>query len=363
MRGEDIHQDDLYSYVSPEQRVPTDHPLRPLREMANTILDRLSPQLDALYSRVGRPSIPPEKLLRALLLQVLYTLRSERLLMEELDYNLLFRWFVGLNLDDPVWDATVYCKNRERLLEGELAQAFFQEVLKLAREHDLLSDEHFTVDGTLIEAWASLKSFKKKEAKPTTPPPQDPGNPTVDFHGEQRSNQTHQSTTDPEARLFRKGPGKEAKLNYLGHVLMENRNGLAVQTELTQATGTAEREAAVEMIAAEAPQGGVTVGGDKNYDTLGCVAELRDAGATPHVAQNTARRGGSAIDGRTTRHVGYDRSQRVRKRVEEIFGWLKTVGGMRKTRFRGKARVGWMFTWALAAYNLVRMRNLLQEAE
>ena len=363
MRGEDIHQDDLYSYVSPEQRVPADHPLRPIRQMANTILERLSPQLDALYSRVGRPSIPPEKLLRALLLQVLYTLRSERLLMEELDYNLLFRWFVGLNMDDPVWDATVYCKNRERLLEGELAQAFFQEVLKLAREHDLLSDEHFTVDGTLIEAWASLKSFKKKEAKQTTPPPQDPGNPTVDFHGEQRSNQTHQSTTDPEARLFRKGPGKEAKLNYMGHVLMENRNGLAVQTELTQATGTAEREAAVEMIAAEAPQGGVTVGGDKAYDTQGGVADLRDAGATPHVAQNTARRGGSAIDGRTTRHAGYDLSQRVRKRVEEIFGWLKTVGGMRKTRFRGKARVGWMFTWALAAYNLVRLRNLLQEAE
>jgi transposase len=363
MRGEDIHQDHLYSYVSPEQRVPADHPLRPIRQMANTVLERLSPQLDALYSSVGRPSIPPEKLLRALLLQVLYTLRSERLLMEELDYNLLFRWFVGLNLDDPVWDATVYCKNRERLLEGEVAEAFFQEVLKLAREHDLLSDEHFTVDGTLIEAWASLKSFKKKDTEPTTPPPEDPGNPTVNFHGEQRSNETHQSTTDPEARLYRKGPGKEAKLNYMGHVLMENRNGLAVQTEVTQATGTAEREAAVDMIAAQAPQGGVTVGGDKNYDTQGCVADLRAAGATPHVAQNTTRRGGSAIDGRTTRHLGYDLSQRLRKRVEEIFGWLKTVGGMHKTRFRGTARVGWMFTWALAAYNLVRMRNLLQEAE
>jgi transposase len=363
MRGEDTHQDHLYSYVSPEQRVPANHPLRAIRQMANTVLERLSPQFDALYSKVGRPSIPPEKLLRALLLQVLYTLRSERLLMEQLDYNLLFRWFVGLNMDDPVWDATVYCKNRERLLQGEVAEAFFEEVLKLAREHGLLSDEHFTVDGTLIEAWASLKSFKKKDAEQTTPPPEDPGNPTVDFHGEQRSNETHESTTDAEARLFRKGPGKEAKLNYMGHVLMENRNGLAVQTELTQATGTAEREAAVEMIAAEAPQGGVTVGGDKNYDTQGCVAELRDAGATPHVAQNTARRGGSAIDGRTTRHAGYDLSQRARKRVEEIFGWLKTVGGMRKTRFRGKARVGWMFTWALAAYNLVRMRNLLQEAE
>lgn len=362
MRGEDLHQEHLYSYVSPEQRVPENHPLRPVRQMANTVLERLSRKLDALYSAVGRPSIPPEKLLRALLLQVLYTLRSERLLMEELDYNLLFRWFVGLNLDDPVWDATVYCKNRERLLKGEVAQAFFQEVLKLAGEHQLLSDEHFTVDGTLIEAWASLKSLQKKDAAPT-PPPEDPGNPTVNFHGEQRSNETHQSTTDPEALLSRKGAGKEAKLNYLGHVLMENRHGLAVQTELTPATGTAERDAAVTLMTAHAPAGGVTLGADKNYDTQGCVAKLRHAGVTPHVAQNTGRRGGSAIDGRTTRHPGYALSQRVRKRVEEIFGWLKTVGGMRKTRFRGKARVGWMFTWALAAYNLVRMRNLLREAE
>ena len=362
MRGEDLHQDHLYSYVSPEQRVPADHPLRAIRQMANTVLERLSPKLDALYSALGRPSIPPEKLLRALLLQVLYTLRSERLLMEELDYNLLFRWFVGLNLDDPVWNATVYCKNRERLLKGEVAQAFFEEVLKLAGEQPLLSDEHFTVDGTLIEAWASLKSFKKKDAAPT-PAPEDPGNPTVNFHGEERSNATHQSTTDPEALLSRKGPGKEAKLNYLGHVVMENRHGLAVQTELTQATGTAEREAAVTMITAQAPAGGVTLGADKNYDTQGCVAPLRDAGVTPHVAQNTGRRGGSAIDGRTTRHPGYALSQRTRKRVEEIFGWLKTVGGMRKTRFRGKARVGWMFTWALAAYNLVRLRNLLREVE
>jgi len=243
-----------------------------------------------------------------------------------------------------------------------VAQAFFPEVLKLAGEQQLLSDEHFTVDETFVEAWASLKSFKKKDAAPT-PPPEDPGNPTVNFHGEERSNETHQSTTDPEALLSRKGPGKEAKLNYLGHVLMENRYGLAVQTELTQATGTAEREAAVTLMTAQAPAGGVTLGADKNYDTQGCVAKLRDAGVTPHVAQNTGRRGGSAIDGRTTRHPGYALSQRVRKRVEEIFGWLKTVGGMRKTRFRGKKRVGWMFTWALAAYNLVRLRNLLREAE
>src|SRR5215831_18512539 len=291
------------------------------------------------------------------------TLRSERLLMEELDYNLLFRWFVGLNVDEAVWDATVYCKNRERLLKGAVAEAFFQEVLKLAGEHDLLSDEHFTVDGTLIEAWASLKSFKKKDAQDTTTPPEDPGNPTVDFRGEQRLNETHQSTTDSEAKLYRKGSGKEAQLSYLGHVLMENRHGLAVQTALTPATGTAEREATITMITAQAPEGGVTLGGDKNYDTQGCVANLRARGVTPHVAQNAARRGGSAIDGRTTRHPGYALSQRVRKQVEEIFGWLKTVGGMRKTRFRGSARVGWMFTWALAAYNLVRMRNLLQEAE
>jgi len=362
MRGKDEQQLDVFSYVSPEQRVPQDHPLRSLRAMTDEALRELKPRFDKLYAKTGRPSIAPEKLLRALLLQALYSVRSERMLMEQLDYNLLFRWFVGLNMDDPVWDATVYCKNRERLLQGEVAQAFFQEVLKLAGEHHLLSDEHFTVDGTLIEAWASLKSFKKKDGAPT-PPPEDPGNPTVNFHGEQRSNATHASTTDPEALLSRKGRGKEAKLNYLGHVLMENRHGLAVQTELTPATGTAERDAAVTMITAQAPAGGVTLGADKNYDTQGCVAQMRDAGVTPHVAQNTGRRGGSAIDGRTTRHPGYALSQRVRKRVEEIFGWLKTVGGMRKTRFRGKARVGWMFTWALAAYNLVRLRNLLREAE
>jgi transposase len=362
MRGDDLHQDQLYSYVSPEQRVPSDHPLRAIRQMANTVLERLSPQFDLLYARVGRPSIPPEQLLRALLLQVLYTIRSARLLMEELDYNLLFRWFVGLNLDDPVWDATVYSKNRERLLNGQVAEAFFKEVLGIAKEHDLLSDEHFSVDGTLVEAWASQKSFKKKSETEMAPPPDDPGNPTVDFRGEKRSNETHQSTTDPEARLYKKAQGQEAKLGYLGHVLMENRNGLAVQTELTQATGTAEREAAVAMIAAQAPEGDVTLGGDKAYDTQDCVAELRGMKVTPHVAQNTRRPGGSAIDGRTTRHPGYTLSQRLRKRVEEIFGWMKTVALMRKTRLRGKARVGWMFTWAAAVYNLVRMRNLLEEA-
>ena len=263
MRGDDLQQEQLYSSVSPEQRVPSDHPLRAIREMTNAVLERLSPQFDQLYSGVGRPSIPPEKLLRALLLQVLYTIRSERLLMEELDYNLLFRWFVGLNMDDAVWDATVYSKHRERLLKGQVAEAFFQEVLKIAKEHDLLSDEHFSVDGTLVEAWASQKSFKKKSAAETAMPVDDPGNPTVDFRGEKRCNETHQSTTDPEARLYKKAQGQEAKLGYLGHLLMENRNGLAVQTQLTQATGTAEREAAVAMIAAQAPEGDVTLGADK----------------------------------------------------------------------------------------------------
>ena len=358
MRGDDVQQDAMFSYVSPERRVPTDHPLRPIRQMVDQVLRSLSPRFARLYSRTGRPSIAPEKLLRTLLLQVLYTVRSERLLLEQLDYNLLFRWFVGLNMDDPVWDATVFSKNRQRLLEGAIAQAFFEQVLKLARQQDLLSDEHFTVDGTLIEAWAGQKSFQKKDS-PVGPPPDDPGNPTVDFHREKRSNQTHQSKTDPEARLYKKGPGKEAKLSYQGQVLMENRNGLVTGTRLTQATGTAEREAAVDMAAPITGRGRhrITVGADKAYDTQDFVERLRDLNITPHVAQNTSNRS-SAIDGRTTRHAGYALSQRKRKRVEEIFGWIKTVGLMRKTRHRGLARVGWMFTFTAAAYNLVRIRNL-----
>jgi transposase len=358
MRGDDLQQDAMFSYVSPERRVPADHPLRPIRRMVDQVLKGLSGHFDTLYSSTGRPSIAPEKLLRTLLLQVLYTVRSERLLLEQLDYNLLFRWFVGLNMDDPVWDATVFSKNRERLLKGEVAQAFFEQVLKLARQQDLLSDEHFTVDGTLIEAWAGQKSFQKKDT-PVGPPPDDPGNPTVDFHGEKRSNQTHQSKTDPEARLYKKGPGKEAKLSYQGQVLMENRNGLVTGTRLTPATGTAEREAAVEMAQQIAGRDGhrVTVGADKAYDTHDFVRELRDLKVTPPVAQNSQNRS-SAIDGRTTRHAGYALSQRKRKQVEEIFGWIKTVGLMRKTRHRGLARVGWMFTFTAAAYNLVRIRNL-----
>jgi transposase len=362
MRGDDQQQSDLYSYVSPEQRVPVDHPLRPLRKRVDLILKRLSPRFDAMYAERGRPSIAPEKLLRALLLQCLYSVRSERLLMEELDYNLLFRWFVGLNLDDPVWDFTVFSKNRERMMEADVARAFFEEVGQLARQEGLMSNEHFTVDGTLIEAWASQKSFKPKGEAKQPPRDPDPGNPSVNFRGEERRNDTHQSTTDPEARLYRKSLGQEAKLVFQGHVLMENRNGLVVETRLTPATGKAERQAAVDMVEAQAGGSHPTVAGDKAYDTHGFVASVRALGVTPHVAQNTARRGGSAIDERTTRHPGYTTSQTKRKRVEEIFGWLKTVALQRKTRFRGVERVGWSFTLAAAAYNLLRIGNLVAEA-
>ena len=356
MRGEDRDTASMFSYVSPEQRVPKDHPLRPIREMVDAALKELSPRFDEMYSRVGRPSIPPEKLLRALLLQVFYTIRSERLLMEQLDYNLLFRWFVGLEMDDAVWDPTVFSKNRERLLEAEIAQAFFKEVLALAREKKLLSDEHFTVDGTMVEAWAGQKSFKKKGVSDESPP-DDPGNPTVNFHGEKRTNETHESTTDPEARLFKKAKGQEAKLCYLGHVLMENRNGLVVDTALTQATGTAEREAALSMVKELPGTRRLTLGGDKNYDVKAFVQDLRDQNVTPHVAQNTTNRS-SAIDDRTTRHAGYEISQRIRKRIEEAFGWMKTIGPMGKTKYRGRRRVDWMFAFTAAAYNLIRIRNL-----
>jgi transposase len=353
MRGDDRRPDDLFSYIRPEQRIPVDHPLRPIREMVDTVLRELSPGFAGLYAKTGRPSIPPEKLLRALLIQVLYTVRSERQLMEQLDYNLLFRWFVGLSMDDAIWDVTVFTKNRERFLHGDVARAFFERVVAQAEQRHLLSAEHFTVDGTLIEAWAGLKSFQRKDTP--APPPDDPGNPTVNFHGERRSNATHASTTDPEARLARKGRGQEAQLAYQGHVLMENRHGLAVDTCVTQAVGIAEREAAAAMAMNLRP--GATVGGDKGYDTAGFVAALRTQHLTPHVAQNTTRRR-SAIDGRTTRHPGYAISQQTRKRVEEIFGWAKTIGLCRQMRHRGVRRVGWMFTFALAVYNLVRIRNL-----
>ena len=346
----------MFSYLSPEERVPARHPLRPIRLLVDQALKSLSPDFSRLYSAYGRPSIPPEKLLRALLLQVLYTVRSKRMLMEQLEYNLLFRWFVGLNMDEAVWVPTVFTKNRDRLLEGDVAEKFFQLVLAQARVADLLSDEHFSVDGTLIEAWASHKSFQRKDQP--TPPPDDPGNPTVDFHGEKRSNDTHESTTDPDARLARKSGGHEAKLAYCGNVMIENRNGLVVDTELLQCNGTAERDAA--MLMAERVEGTerITVAADKAYDTKDFVSEMRGMNVTPHVSQNIKRPGGSAIDGRTTRHEGYQVSQRKRKRIEEVFGWIKTVGTLRKTRHRGLETVRWVFTFTATAYNLVRMRNL-----
>jgi len=357
MRGDDHQQADMYSYLSPEQRVRENHPLRKIRAMADEALKNMSERFDGMYAKTGRPSIPPEKLLRAQLIQMLYSIRSERLLMEEIDYSMLFRWFVGMNLDEPVWDPTVFTKNRNRLLEGDVAREFLAKVVGQAQAKGLTSDEHFTVDGTLIEAWASLKSFQRKDQKNT--PPDDPGNPSVDFHGEKRSNQTHESTTDPDARLARKGNGKEAKLSYNGNLLTENRNGLIVNTELFQANGTAERDAALVML--EQIPGGrrVTVGADKGYDTKDFVAECRHLQVTPHVAQNVNRNGGSAIDGRTTRREGYEVSQRKRKRIEECFGWLKTIALIRKVRHRGIEKVGWVFTFPAAAYNLVRMRNLL----
>jgi transposase len=356
MRGEDHQQNHVFSYLSPEERVRKDHPLRAVRAMVDEVLKQLSRRFAGMYAKVGRPSIPPEQLLRALLLQMLYSIRSERLLMEEIDYSILFRWFVGLNLDDKLWDATVFTKNRDRLLEADVANEFLAQVVEQAHGKGLISDEHFTIDGTLLEAWAGAKSFQAKD-KPQ-PPADDPGNPTVNFHGERRSNETHASTTDPEALLAKKGEGKESKLSYTGNLLVENRNGLIVDVEVFQAKGTAERDAALIMLQRLTGTEPVTVGGDKGFDTRDFVKECRNLRVTPHVAQNHARPGGSAIDGRTTRHAGYAVSQRKRKRIEECFGWLKTIALMRKLRHRGVCKVDWIFTFACAAYNLVRMRNL-----
>ena len=355
MRGDDSGQPGVFSYISPEERVPLDHPLRPIREMVDKALKELSPLFESLYSRFGRPSIAPEKLLRALLIQVLYTVRSERMLMEQLNYNLLFRWFVGLNMDDPIWDATVFSKNRDRLLEGDVARAFFAKVTEEARRRGLLSDEHFTVDGTLIEANASMKSFRKKGDDP----PEGGGrNAEVDFRGQKRDNQTHESRTDPEAKLYRKGGGKSSQICYMGHVLMENRNGLCTDAVVTQATGKAEPEAALEMVrrTTDARERRVTLGADKGYDAADFQVELVEEGIVPHIAQK--QNVTPLVDRRTTGRSGYQMSQRVRKRVEEIFGWVKTVGSMRKTRHRGLDRVGWVFLFNVVAYNLVRMRNL-----
>ncbi len=362
MRGSDEGGEGLFSYVSCEARVPADHPLRPIRAIVDEALEVLSPEFEGLYAKVGRPSIPPEKLLRALLLQAFYSVRSERQLMEQLDYNLLFRWFVGLSMDAPVWDATVFSKNRDRLLAGEIAAKFMAAVLNQARLRKLLSDEHFSVDGTLVEAWASLKSFRRKDGSGEPPAPG--RNAEGSFHGEKRSNETHISTTDPQARLYKKGDGQASRMAYMGHLLMENRNGLIVDAELTQATGKAEREAALRLIDRRpSPGKRITLGADKAYDVTDFIHDLRDRNVTPHIAVDghLTKTGGyrkTAIDDRTTRHPGYAASLRVRKRIEEAFGWMKTVAGLRKTKHRGIDRVGWAFTLAATAYNLVRMPNI-----
>lgn len=356
----------MFSYVSCEARVPADHPLRAIRAIVGEALAALSPQFETLYAKAGRPSIAPEKLLRALLLQAFYTVRSERQLIEQLDYNLLFRWFVGLSMDAPVWDVTVFTKNRERLLAGDVATQFLAAVLNQPRVRVLLSDEHFSLDGSLIEAWASLKSFKPKDGSGAPPGPG--RNAARDFHGESRSNETHASTTDAEAKLYRKSPGTAARLCFMGHLLMENRHGLILDARLGEANGTAERDTAMAMVGDLSGRHPITLGADKAYDTAGFVASLRDLKVTPHVAQNTTNRK-SAIKpapaqagGRTTRHPGYEISQRLRKRIEEPFGWLKTVGGRRKTRDKGMARTGWAFTLAMAAYNLLRLPKLIGAA-
>ena len=356
MRGRDDQRGHVGGYVNPEAMVPPDHPLRQIRPLVNAALAHLSPEFDQLYSLTGRPSVPPEQLLRALLLQVFFTIRSERQLMEQLTYNILFRWFVGLSIEAPVWDVTVFTKNRDRLLEGDIAHGFLRATLADPQVRQLLSNEHFSVDGTLIDAWASMKSFRPKDGSGEPPAPGRNGE--RDFHGEKRSNETHASSTDPDARLYKKAKGQAAKLCHMGHVVIENRHCLVVDTRTTLATGTAEREAAVAMIEAIPGRHRITVGFDKAYDTQDFVADMRGLGATPHVTQNDKGRR-SAIDGRTTRHWGYQVSLLVRKRIEETFGWMKTIGGQRKTRYRGTPRVGWMFTLSAAAYDLIRLPKLL----
>jgi transposase len=379
MRGDEEDQGPVFSYIMPAQRVPADHPLRPIRKMTDEALKSLSPEFDRLYSKVGRPSIPPERLLRALLLQCFYGIRSERLLMEQLDYNLLFRWFVGLNMDDKIWDATVFSKNRDRLLEGRIALRFLEEVVAQAREAGLTSDEHFSVDGTLIEAWASMKSFVPKETADAHRRERNRrkadrrkrkgggggkgsggsgSNRDVNFHGTKRSNATHESSTDPDAALYRKGPGKEAKLYYAAHALMENRNGLLVGLSVSRAVGTTERDEALRLLKAAKRRKRATVGGDKGYDAAHFVDECRDLGITPHVAMNNNGRR-SAIDERSRDHVGYWVSQRVRKRIEEVFGWAKTYGGLRKSRFVGRERTELAALLVGAAYNLMRISRLV----
>lgn len=366
MRGTDERTGALFSYVDLEARVRSDHPLRAIRALVNEALAALEGDFAALYSSAGRPSIPPERLLRAMLLQAFYSIRSERQLMERLDFDLLFRWFVGLGIDDPTWDHSTFSKNRDRLLDGDIAARFLSAVLAQPRVKRLLSSEHFSVDGTLIEAWASMKSFKPRDGSgpPDAPPSSGGRNAEAHFRGEKRSNETHASTTDPDAKLYRKGPGMEAKLAFLGHALMENRSGLLVDACLTRVSGHSERIAALAMIEAHAdrPQP-ITLGADRGYDAEDFVNELRSMNVRPHVAQNLTRRHGrSAIDGRTTRHPGYAASQRIRKRIEEGFGWMKMIAGLDRPKLRGVDRVGWAFTFAAAAYNLVRLPKLLAGA-
>jgi transposase len=366
MRGSDERSGALFSYVDLEDRVPRRHPLRSIRTLVNETLDALSGDFERLYGRIGRPSIPPEKLLRALLLQAFHSIRSERQLMERLDFDLLFRWFVGLGIDDPVWDHSTFSKNRDRLLVGDVAARFMAEVLNRPEVRRLLSDEHFSVDGTLIEAFASMKSFRPRGAG-SDDGPGGGRNRAADLRGQQRKNDTHASTTDRDARLYRKGHGQESRLAYLGHLLTENRHGLVVRASATRAVGRAECAAGLAMIGELAGRHRITVGGDKGYDVQGFAAGLRTLGATPHLAHHryltkTGRRRRSSIDGRTTRHLGYALSQRRRKLVEEAFAWIKTVAGQRKTSFRGLERVGWSFQLAAAAYNLIRLPKLLQAA-
>jgi transposase len=349
--------------MSPETLVPANHPIRAIKKLADEALARLSATFDQMYAAVGRPSIPPERLLKAQLLMALYTVRSERQLSEQIAYNLLFRWFLDIDMIEPTFDATVFTKNRDRLLEHDVAGEFFRAVIEQARAARLMSSDHFTVDGTLIDACASLKSFKRKDAPKDGPPPDDPGNPTVNFHGEKRSNETHESATDPEAKLARKGNNQEAKLRYSAHALMENRNGLLVDFRVAEANGVAEREVALAMLDEhKLKTSPITVGGDKGFDTKHFVAECRAINVVPHVAQNITEHRGSAIDDRTTRHAGYAISQRIRKRVEEIFGWCKTTGGFRRTRYRGQRRTQMAAYLVGAAYNLLRISRLLPAA-
>ena len=362
MRGEVERQRSMLSVVDAEHCVPEDHPIRRIKTLADAELTRLSPTFDAIYAEGGRPSIPPERLLKALLLIALYSVRSERQLCEQLHYNLLFRFFLDLGMHEPIFDASTFAKNKARLLEADVARHFLAGIVDRAKTARLISTEHFTVDGTLIEAWASLKSFRPRDEAPgDRPPPDDPGNPTVNFRGELRTNQTHASTTDPEARLMRKGAGKEAKLVFAGHALTENRHGLVVDVRVTEATGTAEPEAALAMVDVQQETGMpiATVAGDKAYDRATFVDELRERGVTPHVAQNITAHRGSNVDGRTTRHPGYAVSQRKRKLVEQVFGWGKTVGGLRKTRYRGVARTQFWAQMVASAYDLLRMAKLL----